>query len=1175
MRYLFNDGWEFSKQAPGSGIEKLSDTVFECVNLPHDWLIGQVKDLYESSTGFYRKRFSLDKKDGKRYELYFEGVYMDCTLYMNGKEAGEWKYGYSSFFFDITEFLKNGENEIVVKVVYLSPNSRWYSGAGIYRDVYLIEQNETHFVTDSIYISARPLVNGKAMGPEDKVRKEELDAEWELKASVEIACGAADSRWNKGYPAGSLKSAAEHETPLLRIPEADTEEISVSEEEKDGIRIVEFVTKVRRPRLWSPGSPQLYEAELQLGEETESFRFAFRHFGFDTEKGFFINGEHVKIKGVCEHHDLGAIGAVFNKSAMRRKYDILRGMGVNAVRTAHNMPAPGLLDLADEMGFLVMNEAFDMWEGSKTEYDYARFFKEWNERDVRSWIRRDRNHPSVFLWSIGNEIYDTHKDAHGQEITRMLKEEAAANDPRRNAVIGFGSNYMPWENTQKCADILKFVGYNYAERLYNEHHEAHPDWYIFGSETASTVQSRGIYHFPYGQSVLADDDEQCSSLGNSTTSWGAPNPEHCVIQERDHDFSLGQFLWSGFDYIGEPTPYHTKNSYFGQIDTAGFPKDSYYTYKAAWTDAETNPFVHVFPYWDFNPGQTVDVRIVTNAAEAELFVNGVSRGRKAIDHAQGTILSADYRVEYEAGEITARAYDEKGKTVAEETRYSFGDAKSLKVNLYDEKRALIAGCGDMAFLEVSALDAKGHPVENANDKIRVNVSGAGYLAGLDNGDSTDTDEYKGCEKRLFSGKLLVCIAVGNECGDITVKLESDGLIGCEIVLHVCEKKEVRGGSLLPEKADKKAAGGKYVRKIELECKDSRLLNAEHKEAELTARICPPDADIKPEELIWKAVNSKGIESNIAKVTKTDGFGAKVTALGDGEFYLRCMARCGDEKFSRIISVLEFEVKDLGAASFDPYGFVAGGLYTYHEGDVGVGNGHGVSTARGERSVVGFENIDFGSYGSDEITISIFHLSDDPFEFELWEGIPGSSGSELLLNGHYHKKMIWNEYQPESYKLKRRMKGLTGLYLVAEDKVHIGGFSFKKIDKAYALLNGGECDAVYGDRFEKKADRIDQIGNNVTVEYTDMDFCKEPATKLRIEGHTDIPLNTIHVIFDKDGGEIRDILEFRKEKGDTQEFDVSEYKGRGTIRFVFLPGSSFDLVSVQFIGQGGWKNEKTG
>ena len=1154
MKRLFNDGWEFSKQPIGTEAAGAAGFVFSAVNLPHDWLIGQEEDLYETATGFYRKRFSMTREAGRRYEIYFEGVYMDSTVYVNGTAVGCWKYGYSSFFFDITDALRDGENEVLVKIDHRSPNSRWYSGAGIYRDVYLITHNDTHIVTDSLYISAKPA---------DPVK---LAGDWKLTVRADIVCGAADSRWNKGYPAAG--KAAEDTMLRLTIPELGIDRsVAIGEAQieasEDGAILVELEQTVAAPKLWQPGNAYLYEAVLSLEGDSVSSRFGFRCFSYDTDRGMFVNGEHFKICGVCEHHDLGAIGAAFNKAAMRRKYEILREMGVNAIRTAHNMPAVGLLDLADELGFLVMNEAFDMWEGSKTEYDYGRFFKEWQERDVRSWIRRDRNHPSIFLWSIGNEIYDTHKDAHGQDITRYLQREARENDPLENAVIGMGSNYMPWENTQKCADILKFAGYNYAEKFYNEHHAAHPDWYIFGSETASTVQSRGIYRFPYERAKLAEDDWQCSSLGNSTTSWGAPNPEYCVIQERDHDFSMGQFLWSGFDYIGEPTPYQTRNSYFGQIDTAGFPKDSYYVYKAAWTK---EPFVHVFPYWDFNPGQIVDVRVVSNAPEVELFVNGRSLGRQQIDHAHGSVLSGNYRVAYEPGEITAVAYDAEGKQVAQQSRYSFGEARKLVAKVYRPEVELTAGCGDMAFIEVSAEDENGHPVENANDIVHVRVSGAGWLAGLDNGNSADTDPYKGCEKRLFSGKMLVCVAVGAQCGEIRVALGSEGLEGTECILPVNRQEMVPGISLLPEKADRKAAGGRWPRKIELLVDGGeRVFTAQHKEMQVRAVIRPQEAaeQMKADELIWKAVNDDGIESNIAKVTAVDGYTATVTGYGDGAFRLRCMAKCGSDPV-KVISELEFTAEGLGQATIDPYRFVAGGLWNYGEGDPGIGNEHGVSTARGERSVVGFEHVDFGSYGSDEITLSIFKLDDDPFNFTLWEGIPGREGSEKLLDGVYQKKMIWNVYQSETYKLKRRMKGLTGLYLEANDKVHIGGFVFTKYNKAYECLPAGECDELYGDRFVRKADRIEGIGNNVTVAFHDMNFCEGAVNTLQITGATDIPVNTIHVIFDNGSTEVRDILEFTKDGGATQSFTVSNYTGAGIVRFVFLPGSSFDFVSLRFL-----------
>ncbi|MBQ8138470.1 MAG: DUF4982 domain-containing protein [Lachnospiraceae bacterium] len=1166
---LFNDGWQFAKAAPGTDFDTAHALDYKKINIPHDWLIYQGLDLYEDSACFYKKTFEMKKRPGRRYELYFEGVYMDVTVRVNGEFAGEWKYGYSSFFFDVTELLKDGENEVLVRVNFLSPNSRWYSGAGIYRDVYLIENCNTHIVTDSLYVSAKPVLKeGEKPGSDDC----SFD-KWEVKVSAEVKNPILRSKITLWFPkAGKSHSAL--------IGAVSAEKIS------EDVTRVEFTESFEDVKLWSLEEPNLYDAVICVTNPDEDYsreskflapggpvgdrletNFGFRDFTLDNNHGLFVNGKKVKINGVCEHHDLGALGAAFNKEAMRRKYEILGQMGVNAIRTAHNMPAPGLLDLADEMGFLVFDESFDMWEGKKTEYDYARFFNKWHETDVRSWIRRDRNHPSILLWSIGNEIYDTHTER-GLEVTKMLKKEVRENDFFENAYISIGSNYMPWEGAQKCADVLKVAGYNYAEKLYDEHHAAHPDWFIFGSETSSTVQSRGIYHFPYEKSTLADDNEQCSSLGNSTTSWGAPNPEYCIKAERDHEFSLGQFLWSGFDYIGEPTPYHTRNSYFGQIDTAGFPKDSFYIYKSAWTDYKKEPFVHVFPYWDFNPGQTIDVRIASNAPEVELFVNGKSQGKQKIDHAKGDVLTGNYKVVYEPGEIVAVCYDEKGEEIARSVRKSFGDSASLKLDVYKPERKLYAGCSDLAFVYVSALDGDGNPVENACDMVNVKVSGAGYLTGLDNGDSTDTDEYKGNKKRLFSGKMLIIVAVSDQKGEISVEVSAEGLKGDKVVIPVEGFKKTEGISLLPEVFEdcenKKGEPLKRIRKVELSSELKGRFDAENKETVISAVIFPEKLrnEYNDSDIIWKVVNDGGIDSNIAKIEPLPGFKAKVTAIGDGPFRVRCLAKCGCES-AKIISELDFVSEGIGMANINPYEFVTGGLFSYSEGEIGIGNEKGVSSARGERSVIGFENLDFGSYGSDEITIPIFNLSSDEFSFNLWEGIPGKEGSSLVLAGKYHKEMIWNVYQEETYKLSKRLKGITSLYIEAWDKVHFKGFTFKKLQKAFEEICAGECDSVYGDKFTKTSDGIEGIGNNVTVEFEDMDFGEEKAEVISLTGKTDIDICTVHLIFDRSGEQIRDILEFKKDAGKTQRFEIKPLSGKGTVKFIFLPGSSFDFESFRF------------
>ncbi|MCL2600088.1 MAG: DUF4982 domain-containing protein, partial [Treponema sp.] len=768
---LFNDKWLFAKQKLDLGAEMEQSLAcnldWEPVYVPHDWLIYDANNLYKSSVGFYRKEFDVAKGE-QVFTVRFDGVYMDSSVYVNGAHVGDWKYGYSTFEFDITGFLRDGHNEIIVRVLYESPNSRWYSGAGIYRNVWLKTLDKTHIVSDGVYITPTKI----------------SDSTWKVTVDAEINIGAVDSaieiRHTIHDPRGNAVTGCKQ-----------------SFSSADGVCHDSQTVEVETPCLWHIDDTNIYTLQTEVYQDAvlvhrEESSFGFRTIDFDPNNGFLLNGKRIKLQGVCQHHDLGALGAAVNVTALERQLNVLKEMGANAIRTAHNMPDPSLMDLADRMGFLIVSEAFDMWELPKTQKDYARFFADWAEKDVTSWVRRDRNHPSLIMWCIGNEVFDTHADAQrGTELIRMLTALVRKHDPKAHAPITIGSNYLPWENTQKCADVLKLVGYNYAEYLYNDHHKKYHDWIIYGSETCSVVQSRGIYHFPLGQSVLADDDEQCSSLGNSATSWGAKSTEACIKSDRDAAFSLGQFIWTGTDYIGEPTPYHTKNSYFGQIDTAGFPKDSFYIFQSAWTDYRTDPMIHIFPYWDFSEGQIIDIRVVSNAPKIELFFTDAesqagndgprSLGTFAIDHQKGEKIIGDWQLPYKKGTLLALAYDEHGNILAESSRSSFGDATELV--LKSDKTSLMANGEDLVFVEISAIDAHGMPVENANNRINVTVHGAGYLLGIDNGDSTDYDQYKGTSKRLFSGKLLAIVASTLEAGEIKLTVESLWFAAKTIVLQ--------------------------------------------------------------------------------------------------------------------------------------------------------------------------------------------------------------------------------------------------------------------------------------------------------------------------------------------------------------------------------------------------------
>lgn len=1197
MKKIFNNNWTFLKMGIDTGMEEMRSHMaeFQPVEIPHDFLIYDTGNLYEDAQGWYRKLVFIDHKPGERVFLYFEGVYMDSTIYVNGQEAFQWKYGYSSFEVDITPYLKGGEEEILVGIAHRSPNTRWYSGAGIYRDVYLRVVPETYLVSDSLYVSAKPLDDSR------------LDGTWKVTLSAEVA-GGETAPWFVLKKDGQMIAKAKGVSKGLIAPNLAMATPWVKEEQKEVPTVLSYETQMEVvcPHLWSVENPSLYEVEALLGveevtEEPSDFlrsRIGFKSTKFDTEKGFFLNGKWMKLHGACEHHDLGCLGAAYRSDAMRRKIKTLKEMGVNALRTTHNMPASNLMDLADEMGLLVVSEAFDMWEMPKTTYDYARFFGVWAPTDVTSWVRRDRNHASLLMWSIGNEIYDTHFNEHGYEITVNLKTWVEENDPRGNGPVTIGSNFLPWENTQKCVDHLKLVGYNYLEKIYDEHHEKYPDWVIYGSETASVVHSRGIYHFPLNKLLLADDDEQCSALGNSTTSWGAESVEKCITDDRDAEYCMGQFIWTGFDYIGEPTPYKTKNSYFGQIDTAGFPKDAFYTFQAEWTDYKVKPMVHLFPYWDFNKGQQIDVRVCSNCPKVELFWNGKSLGLRQINHATDKHLIQDWQIDYETGTLLAVAYDENGKELAREERSSFTDTASLAVTV--DRKAMPADGRSLAFVTIEARDEAGRVVENASDYVTVEVSGAGRLLGLDNGDSTDYDSYKGIKRKLFGGKLLAVVAAGKEPGEICVKVKRDtgnvvGKSACSQNMdEIANSRNQQEEYLLTITVDKIAEplymtdgtlvdmdeipvcetntdnvcpfDAPWIRKIDIVSKKALNFDGETKEIKVKAVTYPSYAK---QNIIWSAVTYAGIASPIAKVESLgmDEEGnecALVTAKADGEFMLRCSTDNGTGKI-KLISQIECKAEGLGKPFLDPYEFVTGGLCNCSVGDIGNGNEKGVSSGH-ERSEIGFVDVDFGEFGSDEITIPIFALDAKPYRIEIWEGMTADEGSEKLADVIYQKPSIWAVYQPETYKLSRRMKGLTTLCLVFYAKVHVKGFVFSRPIKGLAKLNGSDLTQIYGDSFVKDGNQILGIGNNVAMEFADMDFGLEGVNKVTISGKTPLDTNTIHLRFTKDGKTKVQIVEFAKALEWTEQtFTLDEIRsGEGwKLELVYLPGSNFDFQWIQF------------
>ncbi len=1109
---IFNYGWEFVVTENDVDYEKACAGEFKTVEIPHDWLIYDTENLYKSSDGWYRKKFSINCKGDNVYRIEFDGVYTDSTIYVNDKKAGDWHYGYSSFAFDITELLEDGENTIVVHVRHKSPNSRWYSGAGIYRNVYLTVTKPIHIAYNGIYISAD-------------------GSDGSVKVDTEVI--------------------GDFDYVTYTVYDAEGREI---------IETKDSCFNVNDYKLWELDNPYLYTLKAEVVKcntvtDTCESTFGFRTIKFDPDEGFFLNGEYMKIKGVCLHHDLGALGAAVNYSATERQIKLMKKMGANAVRTSHNMPSRELVEICDRLGMLVNSESFDMWEEPKTEFDNARFFKDTAHDDVISWVKRDRNHPCVIMWSIGNEIYDTHASDHGYEIAEMLAAAVKEADPNGNAVLTIGSNFIEWERAQKIGKMLVHSGYNYTERCYDDHHKIYPDTVIYGSETSSAVRSRGIYHFPADMPQLSHDDHQCSSLGNSCVGWGRPS-EDAWIQDRDRKFCAGQFVWTGIDYIGEPTPYSTKNSYFGMADTACFPKDIFYFYQSVWTDVKENPMVHLLPYWDFNEGQVIDVIAYTNAPKAELFLNGRSFGVKEIDHKNGTVLHCKWKVPYEKGTLTVKAMDSDGRIVAEDIQKSFENA--VKVTAIADKNVVTADGKELCFVEICVEDSHGTTVANARNRVSVSVSGAGRLVGLDNGDSTDYEQYKTDSRHLFSGKLLAIIGSDGTCGEIKITANSEGLEPAELTIKsegVKDSKQVYVSQIIPAVPVKDVP----IRKIEAVINGGNSFNENRTTAEVECRIYPENATYN--DLTCKFVKLNGVETNIARAEFSDGRFV-ITANGDGECIFRIYANNGSE-YPQVISDTPVKITGIGEAVISPYAMVSGGNYTLSENPLNVIE-NGALGGFTERCWAGYSSLDFGKTGAEGLRLYIGNCQNRDIPIEIWDGIPEKDGSIKIMTAMFPHNNGWGSFEPFTFNLPYVIRGMHNICFAISDKCIFGGFEFTERDKAYAELNAADNDNIYGDDFEINGSSVEKIGNNVVLEFTDMNF-GDGASKLEICGRTPNEVNTIQLRYTENGTRKTQLLEFgRSDEYVRREFEIYRIDGVTDISFVFMPGSKFDFASFRFI-----------
>lgn len=756
----------------------LDDSQWRVLNLPHDWSIeGEFSPDHPATPGggalpggigWYRKTFFLPEGDrGKLIFIDFDGIYRNSEVWINGHYLGKRPYGYSSFRYELTPFLHYGNtpNVIAVRVDNsLQPNSRWYSGSGIYRNVWLVKTSKIFVDHWGTFVTTPSIDHQKAkVSIQIQVRN---TAEENKFIQVETVILDQDG-----------KSVAKVLTKILTPKDTVTE-------------VLQECT-VKNPVLWSLENPYLYTAVTTFKAKKEILDdyhtpFGIRSFVFDREKGFFLNGKKVKINGVCNHHDLGCLGAAINTRALERQLEILKAMGCNAIRTSHNPPAPELLDLCDSMGFLVMDEAFDMWRKKKTDFDYAMDFDQWYRRDLEDMVLRDRNHPSVILWSIGNEVIEQwdREDTSAVLLTQELANIVKRLDKTR-PVTSACNNTEPW-NPLFRSGALDIMGFNYSHKKYPRFLEDFPGQKFIASETVSAWGTRGTYNMP-SDSVMnwpfrwdrpfvhGNPDFTCSSYDNCHAPWGTTHEETWRIVKK-YDFISGMFIWSGFDYLGEPAPYFwpARSSYFGIIDLAGFPKDAYYMYQSEWTE---NPMLYIFPHWNWKPGDTVDVWAYTNLKTVELFLNGVSLGEKRKGEEDFHFM---WRVSFVPGTLRAIAKDEKGTILVREIKTA---GLPAKIALFPDRVNIRADGEDLSFVTVKVTDTEGTVVPDGDQTIYFDIQGPGKIVAVDNGYQASHEPFKANYRKAYHGLCLVVVQSLETPGEIVLTAKAEGLESSSLQIH--------------------------------------------------------------------------------------------------------------------------------------------------------------------------------------------------------------------------------------------------------------------------------------------------------------------------------------------------------------------------------------------------------
>ena len=789
-RIRFNDGWRFFKgEADGAETPEFNDSAWRSLSLPHDWAIeGPFDKIHDpntgglpiSGTGWYRKHFVLPASTkGRHFSIEFDGAMSNAHVWLNGKEIGSRPYGYSSFAFDLTPNLHwDGDNVLAVRLTPEPQSSRWYPGAGIYRNVWLTVTGAVHVAHWGTYVTTPEVSDAKAT----------------VAIAAEIlneGATAAEIRVNTLIVDASGKSVAQA-TASASAPGSSKQSVPQKIE-------------VPNPRRWDMDDPYLYSAVTEIrqgGKVVDRYvtPFGIRTLEFSREKGFLLNGRTRKLNGVCNHHDLGALGTAVNRRATERQLQIMQSMGVNAIRTSHNPPSPELLELCDRMGLVVMDEAFDMWRIPKVKNGLSKFFDEWYERDLRDLIHRDRNHPSVIFWSIGNEIPEQGKPE-GGILAKRLTDICHEEDRTRPTTSAFDNPDGAIKN--ELAANVDVPGFNYKPTRYAEFQAAHPTWVIYGSETESCVSSRGVYHLPM-KLEMRTPDLQVSSYDIEAPPWAYCQDVEFTYQQ-DLKNILGEFVWTGFDYLGEPTPYGSRkdwpsrSSYFGVVDLAGFPKDRFYSYKSFWT---AQPTVHVFPHWNWagHEGEKIPVMVYTNAQDVELFLNGKSIGRKRLgvdtfempvgkNVSKDGVFTSKYRlmweVPYEAGELKAIGYRD-GKEFAADTVKTAG--APTRVILSPDRKAIGADGEDLSFVTVRIEDKDGNFCPQADNLVNFKLDGPATIAGVDNGNAASVEPFQADYRKAFNGlALLILRSENGKPGKIRVTASSAGLQAGEAQIEAAKK----------------------------------------------------------------------------------------------------------------------------------------------------------------------------------------------------------------------------------------------------------------------------------------------------------------------------------------------------------------------------------------------------